>query len=213
MSEKSGPAGRLQVRRHHVPLLIFLLVAGLLSLLLRGFLRQVVFIPLLELAFTLYLTYHSLPQNVLWAVFLALAIAVALRSLPLGRPRREETAPPSPARGRVATLAELAAAVGDSDYARWQLAGVVEALALEMLQQRSGAPVAVVRRRITAGEVDLPPPLRALFEARRALPTYRHFIAARNAAARGRVDCIAALDLEGALDAVERGLDVHAEFL
>ncbi|MFC1975667.1 hypothetical protein ACFLXQ_04655, partial [Chloroflexota bacterium] len=62
-------------------LIVILLLAGLLTLLGRGAIRENIVTPLLYLAWIGQLIFESIPQMALWAVFLMIALIIALKSL------------------------------------------------------------------------------------------------------------------------------------
>jgi len=85
--------------------------------LLYGPLREVVIVPLVNLAWELVVLINKFPQAVFWAIFVAAALLIAWRSLP--RFRLPEAAPDQDGAGTGGPVAALARLVHESAYGRY----------------------------------------------------------------------------------------------
>lgn len=200
---------KLPIPRRYLPLIIVLLVAGLLSLFIQDFFRQVIFLPLVEIALNIYRFYRQMPQNLVWGVFVLFALVFAFWFLLLEgvetawRRLRRPLADLPEARDRVARLADLVAEARRSEYARWQLAREIEEVMLALLAWDLGETAVSLQRRIRRGQLSLPPNLRALCAANAAVPNYIQHRVAQRTRRRQPIAALAALDLEASLSELE----------
>ncbi len=189
--------------RRYLPLLIILLLSGFLSLLVEGFFTRFIFLPLIQFLAYYYRLYQSLPQNLVWGGLVVYAALVMLRLLwpRFSRPTATAVADTPPS--RLHHLAGMYVQARKSDYARWELARELEKLALLSLQRQHGQTAATLQQRIASQTLPLPPAIQALFAANRAIPDYRSFVAARQAARRKPIPTLATLDLDAVLAEME----------
>lgn len=185
--------------RRYLPLLIILLLSGFLSLFVEGFFTRFIFLPIIQFFAYYYRLYQILPQNLVWGGLVVYAALVMLRLLWPRFARPPATAVADTPRSRLQQLAEMYAQARKSDYARWELAREVEKLALLSLQRQHGQTAVAIQQRIASQTLPLPPALQAVFAVNRAIPDYRSFIAARQAARRKPIPALATLDLDAAL--------------
>lgn len=148
-------------RRHLVPLALILIVAGLLTLVLQDYARQLIR-PLLFIAWIGRLLFGAVPQAFIWAIFIAIVLVVAIRSLLKRRP----PAPPAPRRqpsaeGRIERWATLIEQSRQETYYRWQLAQPLRALVIDVLAHRRRLMPGQVKQQLAAGSVELPPEIQA----------------------------------------------------
>jgi hypothetical protein len=199
------------IPRRHLPLVVVLLLAGLLSFFVQDFFRQVIFLPIVEIFLNIYRFYRQMPQNLVWGVFLLFALALAVSYLLLSavetiwqQLRHPEESKP-PARDRVSQLAELADEARRTEYARWQLAREIEGVLLGLLAWDMGETAVSLQRRIQKGQLSLPPNLQAVCAANAAVPNYIQYrVTQRRRSRRKPLAALAALDLEAALGELER---------
>ena len=158
-----------------------LLLAGLVLLLaipimfvLRGVAREMIVVPLLYFLWLGRLLWQSLPQALLWILFLALGLYLAAKSLSVGRDRTHRMRPVrKPAideagyPGSVAVWARRVELAGRREYYRWYLAQHLGRLAQEVLAYRARlAPDQVKSHQVLREDrLDVPPEIRAYFEA------------------------------------------------
>jgi hypothetical protein len=114
-------------------LILLLLLAVPLALVLRNWTREAIVIPLLYLVWLGRLVLASIPQSLIWAVFLLAAAYIAVKSL---SGRRNPPAQPRPESeiymGRVALWARRIHVAAHGYYYRWNLANALGRLGLEL---------------------------------------------------------------------------------
>ncbi|MDX1664360.1 MAG: hypothetical protein R3272_11225 [Candidatus Promineifilaceae bacterium] len=230
-----GPTSRpsqAKAPNRYVPLAVLVLVVVLLSLLIRNFFTRAILTPLFDTILGIYALYRSLPQNVLWALLVLAAAAVAVRALwPSGGWRLRERRLHVP-QGQMERLAELITLAPERTYARWQLAHQLRETLLALLARESGisrseihgrAPAEVLElianlKRAESGrlfqaeapEAALLAPLRKLLEACAAIPNYGTFLALQQQEP-GRVEAVLGkVDVEQTLLSVERLFELPA---
>jgi hypothetical protein len=158
---------------------LVLIVAIPLALVLSGFARQVIVVPLLYVVWVGRLLVQSIPQFFLWAGFLLIVLILAARSL---RAQRSTTKRRRRAReglegttgysGQVAVWARrVHLAAGGSYYYRWYLAQQLGKLAQDVLAYRRRLAPTQTRPFVTFSPEgsgrgsDIPPEVRAYLEA------------------------------------------------
>lgn len=213
MSEASD-ARRPLLPNRYLPLVILIVLAVLFSVFVRGFFRQVILIPLLSVLLGLYNFYLTVPQNVTWAIFILIALVVAVFTVwtPPGKP--DDTPAEEIRLGRLTQLSTLIRDARQSEHARWQLAHEMQTLAIEMLQKQYIAidSVESLQAYRAAHRLYLPPEIETLFAVCAQLPSYRSFVDARADSPSGSVAAVANLDIEGTVQALARwqGNDLEA---
>jgi hypothetical protein len=154
------------MRRRLLLLGLILLLAVPLMIVLRDFAREAIVVPLLYVLWLGRLLFRSIPQPLLWSLFLTLVLFVAVRSLG-GRegPARgtRETEAEYPGRVWVWTRRVQLAARGD--YSRWRLAHYLRKLTLDVLAHRERLTPEQLKRRLGTGEVVAPPAVQAYLRA------------------------------------------------
>src|SRR5215212_7684897 len=78
-----------------------LLLIGLLALVINGTFGEVVVVPLLFLWWVMQVLYLSIPQALLWGVFVAIAVLLVAKNFPSGSTPLPPAAPQSVVHGRV----------------------------------------------------------------------------------------------------------------
>ena len=157
-----------------------LLLVGLLALLLSGVVREVVVIPLLYLLWLMRVLIDSLPQAILWAGFLALAVLVAWKSMP-GPPAAQPLPEAAPAsRTAVATWASLFERAANDASTRWLLAQRLGQLAVELLASQDERAAQGAWQYLRDESSDILPEVRAYLQAgtqsyRSAPPRWRRW--------------------------------------
>jgi hypothetical protein len=152
-------------RRRLVPLAVILIVAGLLTLVLQDYARQLIR-PLLFVAWIGRLLVETIPQVFIWGIFVGIALLVAARSLF----KRSVTGPPvrrsqPPAEGRIERWATLIEQSGQETYYRWQLAQPLQALIIDMLAHQQRSTPRQIKQQLAADSIDLPPEIQAYLQA------------------------------------------------
>jgi hypothetical protein len=170
-----------------------LLLAGLVLLLaipitfvMRDVAREMIVVPLLYFLWLGRLLWQSLPQALLWILFLVLGLYVAAKSLSVERDRtrrggpvrgsaKDEVGYPGP----VAVWARRVELARHREYYRWYLAQQLGRLAQEVLAYRARLALDQVEppQVLREDRLDIPPKIRAYFEVGQRLtpPRYVRF--------------------------------------
>jgi hypothetical protein len=145
-----------------------LLLTGLLALIINGTIGELVVVPLLFLWWAAQVLYQSIPQALLWAVFVLIAMLLVAKSFPWSSAPIPPVEPQAVAQGRVADWSRWLGASSRDDHSRWRLAQRLSQLAVETLAFREQCPPQEIGRRLDNGTLDIPPQLRAYLRAGRA---------------------------------------------
>ena len=151
-------------RRHVVHLALILILAGLLTLVLQDYTRQLIR-PLLLVAWIGRLLFGAIPQAFIWAIFIAIVLVVAVQSLL----PRSVPSPPAPrrqpsAQGRIERWAILIEQSRQETYYRWQLAQPLRALIIDVLAHRRRMTPRQLKQQLAANSVELPPEIQAYLQ-------------------------------------------------
>ncbi len=143
---------------------VLLLVAVIMSLFVRDFVREAIVVPVSYLIWLVDLVLRSIPQSAFWGAVVAAAALVAWRGLGSARTRtaaqrllhRRPTVVPvlrdHAAQSVFSTRFEYIARMNDSLFAREKLAFDLRILLVKLLSHRERLPEAEIERRIRAGE-------------------------------------------------------------
>lgn len=144
---------------------LLLLLTILLTPLLQGLIRSIL-TPLLYLFWIGLLLGRSVPQEILWGVFVFMALLIALMSLSQKPVRsRRSPAPKAPPPERIAGWAKLMRQSKQEPYYRWQVAQHLRRLTLEALAQNERTTSKEIQQQLMAGQLDLPPEIEAYLKA------------------------------------------------
>ena len=150
------------MRRPILMVSLILLISIPLALLLHEFTREVILSFLLRLSWFARLYLDSLPQPILWAVFIAIAIVIAARSLLKRRSAPEVTSEAKRLRmGRVRNLMQAISRTSEGLYFKWRLAQHLLGLTLEALAHQERSSPNLVRERLKSGGLDAPSEIEA----------------------------------------------------
>ncbi|RMF25951.1 MAG: hypothetical protein D6759_20525, partial [Chloroflexi bacterium] len=154
------------MRARLFPLALALILTVALTLLLRGLVRELIILPLLQLYWVARILLESVPQLLLWGLFVGLAFLIAGGSLLRWQREQERTeSERRPHPGRVATWARWIRQAEEGDYSRWRLAHQLGGLALDLLAYRQQCPQEQVKRQLEEGTLAMPPEVRAYLRA------------------------------------------------
>jgi hypothetical protein len=142
-----------------------LLLVGLLALIISGTIGEVVVVPLLYLWWSAQVLYASIPQALLWGLFVVIAVLLVAKSFPWSTAPSAPAAPPAVSQGRVADWSRWLHNSSRDDHARWRLAQRLSQLAIETLAFREQCPPQEISRRLRDGSLDLPAQLRDYLHA------------------------------------------------
>ena len=154
------------MRRRLVLIGLVLLLAIPLALVLGGFARTAVVVPILYILWLGDLVLKSIPQVLFWALLLSIALLVSMRSLvksQSARPPVHEVALDHP--GQVEVWAKRIDAMTRGGYYEQLLAQHLGGLFLAALAYRERISRREVRQRLEAGELDVPSEIQAYLQA------------------------------------------------
>jgi len=146
-------------------IVLALLLVGLLVLIINGTIGAVIVVPLLLLWWTARVLYESIPQALLWGVFVAIAVLLVAKNFPRGSAPLLPVAPQTVVLGRVADWSRWLHNAHRDDHSRWQLAQRLAQLATETLAFREQCEPQEISRRLHDGSLDIPPQIRAYLHA------------------------------------------------
>jgi hypothetical protein len=149
-------------------IMLALLLVGLLTLIINGTIGELVVVPLLLLWWAAQVLYASIPQALLWGIFVAIAVLLVAKSFPWSSAPLPPAAPQTALLGRVADWSRWLRDSRRDDHSRWRLAQRLSQLAVETLAFREQCPAQEISRRLDDGSLDIPPQLRAYLQAGRA---------------------------------------------
>lgn len=150
------------MKNRFLPLLICLLLTVVFVFAIKDFMREVIIKPLFYAGWFMGLVLDSLPEMVLWAVFILLALFIASKSLIKGKESvAKEGRAVASKHGSVITWFRLLEWSENQDYSRWRLAAELRKLSAKMLlPDKEPSPYDPALR------AALPPDIMAYFEAR-----------------------------------------------
>jgi hypothetical protein len=141
-----------------LPLLLILLLALPLAGFFQGWVQEVLLIELARTYWSLRLLVESLPQVGLWGSFLTIVLLVAVGSLGIGwKPEKRQPVQWTARESQIQTLARWIQHADEGEYFHWSLNQYLSTLLSEVLAHREHITPAAVRRRLRAGQIDLPP--------------------------------------------------------
>ena len=153
-----------------------LLLAGLallsvvaMAIFVEGFVRDVIAVPLLYAFWIARLLFESIPQVILWALFVIMVLILGSRSLIIQRRMPRARPVEVSERGRVEGWVRLIDQAPQGDFARWRLAQRLGQLALEVLPDAEPLVPKRSMRRLEQETLDIPPEIRAYLQTR--MPT------------------------------------------
>jgi hypothetical protein len=150
------------MRKPLIVVSLILLISIPLTLMLHDFTREVFLSVLLRLSWLARLYIDSLPQPILWAVFIAIAIIIAARSLLTRRSTPEMISEAARFRmGRVHNLMQAINRTSEGLYFKWRLAQHLLGLTLEALAHQERTSPNLVRERLKSGGLDAPSEIEA----------------------------------------------------
>lgn len=153
------------MRRRLLPLVVALAITTVLVLAVDGFLRQVIIEPLLYVGWVVGIIVTSLPQSIFWALFVLLALILALGSLSRGeRPPPRPSRRREPAQGPVLTWLHLLERSESRRFGRWNLAQSLRRLAQSILEPDDPYAIHPLDKGLT--RLEAPPEIEAYFNAR-----------------------------------------------
>ena len=166
------------MRKHLLPLVAILTIAGILTILLQDYAQDFI-APILFLLWIGRLLVESIPQAVLWGIFIIIAVLIAGRSLfKRGSiPRSTRRAEPAPL-GRIESWVTLIQQADQETYYKWQLSQPLSELIVAVLAHHERLTPKQIRGKLASKSLDLPPELQAYLQA--SMTSFSHLLAPRS---------------------------------
>lgn len=152
-------------RQRLILVLIVAVAVEIVALSIRGLLEDILVTPLLYTAWGAIRIFESIPQGILWIVFMLAASMVALASLwgtSQGNVRHDTDMVP---RGRVYEWMRLVTLAQRHEYSRWRMAQRLVLLLADIIATRERTELRIARQRIASGAIDASPPIAAFLRA------------------------------------------------
>lgn len=150
------------MRRRLIVLGVILLISVPLTFILRGFTREVFLAFLMRLSWFAHLYIDSLPQPNLWAIFLSIAIVIAVLSLIKRKSSTKVTAEvEKPYWGRVHSLKQAIYPTSQGDYFKWRLAQYLLNLSIDALAHRERTTPERIKQRLMSRTLEAPSEIEA----------------------------------------------------
>ncbi|PMP87704.1 MAG: hypothetical protein C0183_01820, partial [Roseiflexus castenholzii] len=138
-------------RQRLIVILALAAVVEIVALGIRGLLKDALITPLLYLIWGVMRIFESIPQGMIWLVFVAAAGIVALASIWGGRRGEVRRDTDTALRGRVYEWLRLVALAQRHDYSRWRMAQRLMLLLAETIAARERIELRIARQRIASG--------------------------------------------------------------
>ncbi|MEW5957726.1 MAG: hypothetical protein AB1801_08390 [Chloroflexota bacterium] len=161
------------MKKRWLSLALMLLLAVLLTWRLRDFVAEAL-VPLYYLYWVGRRLLETIPQVILWAVFLLVALLLAGGSLlrpPPGQSAGRRAASPRP--NRIEAWVKLLGQADQETYYRWQLAQHLQELTLDALAHHQRLSLKEIRQQLAGRRLNLPPEIVAYLRA--SLTSFSHF--------------------------------------
>lgn len=164
--------------RNWLPLGLLLFLALVLTLWLRDTVADML-VPLYYLYWIGRRLLETIPQVVIWALFLFVVLLLAAGSLFSSRPAKLSRRRRAPAReDRIAGWVKLLHQADRETYYKWQLAQRLQELTLDLVSHDERLPHKQVRQQLMSSHLDLPPEVEAYLQA--SLISFSNFIGAES---------------------------------
>jgi hypothetical protein len=152
---------KLNSFKPYIPLIISLLLAVFLFLVIKDFIRTVILIPLLHVLWFLSMILESIPQGVIWAVFILGTSMIAYGSLKREKDKKYPLSHTSTQYiGPVGKWMRLLERAQDDSFTKWRMAKE-----FKRLNRKLFSPIDEEQDSKGQKDWDLPPEINALFEA------------------------------------------------
>jgi len=143
------------------------LLMAALTLILRGWVRDVILTPILFLLWLGGLLIRSTPQWLFWGVFLVLALLILANSLGMGKgpdQNVDRAEPGYPQRERVLFWAKHIRWMARRDFPLLGNGEPLRRLILEVVAFQERLSLTEVEQRLESGELDVPPPIQTCLQ-------------------------------------------------
>ena len=158
---------------------LLLLPVVLMAIVIQGFVRDVIVVPLFYVFWLLRLLFESISQVLLWGLFIIFVVIVAGRSLVKRVPRLQVRPAEERQRGRVEEWLRLIQQTNQGAFGKWRLANALEQLAVDVLASQERLEPREIRRRLENGTLEVSPEVLAYLRARMPTASTQHQIRLR----------------------------------
>jgi hypothetical protein len=145
---------------------LLLLPVILMVVVIQGFVRDVIVVPLFYAFWLARLLFESISQVLLWGSFIIVVLIIAGRSLVKRVPRPQVRAAETERRGRVEDWLRLIHQTNQGAFGKWRLANALEQLAVDVLAGEERLEPKEIRRRLDNGTLEIPSEIRAYLRSR-----------------------------------------------
>jgi hypothetical protein len=198
------------VRKRFLPLGLILVVAILLTLISHNYIREAIVTPLLYFLWIGRLIFESIPQVVIWALFLFIVLLVAGRSLVKKEAQSGQSQnPETPKLERIEVWLKLLRRANQDDYYKWQLAQRIRKLALDTLAHHERLELKQVRQDLAAGELDIPSEIQVYLKA--GMRSFSHFLGPKSRFRPRKQESSLDLETERVIQFLEDKIDDHID--
>jgi len=149
-----------------LPLGVILVLAGVLTLVMQEFINESVILPLLYLVWIGHLILKSIPQEIIWSLFLGAAAIYIWKSVLTKRKQGKRHYPPFKKQpGYIESWLKLIRQAKQETYYQWRLAQRLRKLTLEALAHDERLTRRQIRRRLANNQLDIPAEIQAYLRA------------------------------------------------
>ncbi len=153
------------MKKYWIPLGLVVLLSSLLALAFQDFLREAIVVPLLYAYWFVRLYIESLPQSLLWALFIGVAIVIIGRGfVKREKTRRARHGVPMEHRQKIEAWAERIRLARRGNYFTLRLARRLAEISLEVLAYRERLAPDKIRRRLESGMLRIPEDIQAYLQ-------------------------------------------------
>jgi len=146
---------------------LVLLLAALLAFVFRGLVHDFFVVPFLYALWLIGVLLESIPQHIIWIIFLIVAVRIVVGNLIALRKRAARAARRKRAqeRGHIGTWTNRIKMAELGLYSKWRLSQELGQLLLGVLAQGERLTPEQVKQNLEAGGIDVPPEIRAYLQA------------------------------------------------
>ena len=163
------------MKKSWLPFGLVFALSSLLALLFQGFLRQVIVVPLLYAYWFVRLCLESLPQSLLWALFIGVAVVIAGKSLSVkkAKSRQERRGFTIEHQGKIEAWMERVRLARRGNYFKVRLARRLAEFSLETLAYRERLAPQEIQAQLESGTLEAPQEIQAYLKAGLSMFTQR----------------------------------------
>ena len=156
----------IRTKKKIISILLTILLAVLLMWFVQDLARTIVLVPILYLIWVTDLASHTIPQYIIWGLFLLIGSLILGKSL--FRPGRIRSKPRETVieyTGRVEELARIIQFSQKWEYSRWNLAHHLAELASEIFASHGHRSYEHIKKQLEHAKMNLSPEIQSYFQA------------------------------------------------